>query len=253
MTQPLAASTFTLLLLCQLAPTARAQTLDDGQWSDFDRHPGLAAIGLALRQDFAQTVSAENLILLGLGGSGAWGAHAVDGHVARTKWGSGGFFGPGDRAGSALIQSAGAGLTYLAGRISDKPAISHLGADLVRAQIVSQSLTQGIKFTTTRRRPDGTSLSLPSGHTSSAFATATVLQSHFGWKAGVPAYAVATWIGASRVQMKRHYVSDVIAGAAIGLVAGRSVTVGRGDMRLAVSPTIVDGGAGVNFTLIGPR
>ncbi len=253
MTQPFAACTLTLLLVCPVASVAQAQTAAHTNGTDGDRHPGLTAIGLALQQDFAQTVSAENLILLGLGGSGAFGAHTVDSRVAEAAWGSGGFFGPGDRAGSALVQSAGAGLTYLAGRLFDAPAVSHLGADLIRAQIVSQSLTQGIKFTTTRRRPDGTSLSLPSGHTSSAFATATVLQSHFGWKAGLPAYAVAAWVGASRVQMKRHYVSDVIAGAAIGLVAGRSVTVGRGDMRFAVSPTIVDGGAGVNFTLVGAR
>mgnify|MGYP002382179598 CR=1 FL=1 len=55
-----------------------------------------------------------------------------------------------------------------------------------------------------------------------AFATASVLQADLGWKAGLPAYAVATWVAASRVQTKRHYVSDVVAGAAVGILAGRS-------------------------------
>jgi membrane-associated phospholipid phosphatase len=139
------------------------------------------------------------------------------------------------------------------GRAFDAPRVSQLGGELIRAQIVSQSITQSVKFVTTRTRPDGTPLSLPSGHTASAFATATVLQSNFGWKVGAPAYAAAVWIGASRVQMKRHFVSDVVAGAAVGLVAGRSVTIGRGDFRFAVTPMAASGGAGVNFVRLTSR
>jgi membrane-associated phospholipid phosphatase len=216
-------------------------------------HPGFGSIFRSLKGDFTQTVTADNLVVLGLGGSGAFGAHSVDRRVADARWGARGVFEPGDFAGSALVQSSGALATYLVGRAFDAPRVSQVGSELIRAQIVSQTLTQGIKFTTTRTRPDGTSLSLPSGHTSSAFATATVLQSNFGWKVGVPAYAAAAWIGASRVQMKRHFVSDVIAGAAIGLVAGRAVTVGRGDMRFAMVPAAAPGGLGVNFVHLGSR
>ena len=96
---------------------------------------------------------------------------------------------------------------------------------------------QGIKLAVGRTRPDGTQFSFPSGHSASSFATATVLQRNLGWKAGVPAYAMATFVAASRVQVKRHYLSDVTMGAAIGIIAGRSVTVGRGDARFAVAPS----------------
>jgi len=41
------------------------------------------------------------------------------------------------------------------------------------------------------------------------------------------------------------------AGAAIGIIAGRSVTVGRGDARFAVAPSALPGGAGVNFSWVG--
>jgi membrane-associated phospholipid phosphatase len=69
----------------------------------------------------------------------------------------------------------------------------------------------------------------------------------------VPAYAIAAWVAASRVEMKRHYISDVVAGATVGILAGRSVTVGRGSMRFALSPMAVPGGAGITALKIAPR
>ena len=50
--------------------------------------------------------------------------------------------------------------------------------------------------------------------------------------------------------MKRHYLSDVAFGAAIGMMAGRTVTIGRGEARFAVAPAAAPGGAGVNFTWV---
>src|SRR6185369_8804699 len=131
------------------------------------------------------------------------------------------------------------------GRITHSPRAASLGADLFQAQILAQAMTQGIKMAAQRTRPDGTTLSFPSGHTSSAFASATVLQRHFGWKAGVPAYAVAAYVATSRLEDKRHYLSDVTFGAVLGIVAGRTVTVGRGDARFAIAPAATNGGGAV--------
>jgi membrane-associated phospholipid phosphatase len=83
------------------------------------------------------------------------------------------------------------------------------------------------------------------------FASATVLQRNFGWKAGVPAYAFATYVAASRVQEKRHFLSDVAFGAAIGIAAGRTVTIGRGGREFALGPVAVPGGGGLQFTWVG--
>ena len=80
-----------------------------------------------------------------------------------------------------------------------------------------------------------------------------MLQRHLGWKAGIPAYTVATYVAASRIQVQRHYLSDVAFGAAIGMIAGRTVTIGRGEARFAVAPAAAPGGAGVNFTWVGRR
>lgn len=149
-----------------------------------------------------------------------------------------------------MVQIGGSLLTYAAGRLADKPAIAHIGGDLVRSQLLAQGVTQAIKLSTRRTRPDGTALSFPSGHTASVFASATVLERHYGWKVGVPAYALATYVAASRLSENRHFLSDVIFGASIGIVAGRTVTIGHGASRFALMPLVTPGGAGVAFVRI---
>ena len=143
--------------------------------------------------------------------------------------------------------------TYAIGRATDSPKVTSIGASLFRAQVVAQTTTQAIKFAVRRTRPDGTSLSLPSGHTAAAFATASALQSELGWKVGAAAYGAAAWVAASRVQARRHYLSDVIAGATIGIMAGRSVAVGNGKMRFALSPMPVPRGIGVSAVSLAMR
>jgi len=191
-----------------------------------------------------------------MGGLAALVGHPADNRVSTGLAGSQSlhsFFRAGETIGAASVQMASALATYSIGRATGKPKVAALGADLVRAQIVSQAMTQGIKLTVGRARPDGTQYSFPSGHSASAFATAAVLQRHLGWKAGIPAYGVATYVAASRIQVKRHYLSDVAFGAALGMMAGRTVTVGRGDARFAVVPAAAPGGAGVTFTWIGRK
>jgi membrane-associated phospholipid phosphatase len=73
----------------------------------------------------------------------------------------------------------------------DKPKLSHLGIDLLRAQAVTEILVQPIKFATHRERPDSSNRqSFPSGHAAVTFAAATVLERHLGWKHSIWAYAI---------------------------------------------------------------
>ncbi len=208
----------------------------------------------ATLSDFKQIPSRDNLLLATIGGLAATSVHPLDRSVTTRLSGSHEareLFSAGETFGSAGVQMAVAVATQVIGRASGSPRVAAIGADLVRAQIVTQTLTAGIKLSARRRRPDGTQFSLPSGHASTTFATATVLQRHLGWKAGVPAYALATYVAASRIQVKRHFLSDVALGATLGIIAGRSVTIGRGGARFALGPSVVPGGAGVNFTLVG--
>jgi membrane-associated phospholipid phosphatase len=204
--------------------------------------------------DLRRLRSQDALTWLTIGAAASAVAHTGDARVTTALAGAGRYhetFESGALIGNMLFQTSGALGTYAIGRMTGSPQVASVGADLFRAQLLSQVITQAIKMSSQRTRPDGSSFSFPSGHTASSFATATVLQRHFGWKAGIPAYAVATYVAASRVEARRHFLSDVAFGAALGIVAGRTVTVGRGDARFAVAPMAAPGGGGVAFTWVG--
>jgi membrane-associated phospholipid phosphatase len=120
--------------------------------------------------------------------------------------------------------------------------ISHLGFDLIRAQIVSQALVQTIKITGQRDRPTGECCAFPSGHATAAFAAASVLERHFGYRAWWPALAVASYVATSRLVDNRHFVSDVVFGAALGEAVGWTVVGRHGKSEYALQPVPVRGG-----------
>jgi membrane-associated phospholipid phosphatase len=76
-----------------------------------------------------------------------------------------------------------------------------------------------LKPTIDRTRPNGGRQSFPSGHAASAFAGAAFLERRYGWRLGVPAGLLASFVAWSRVESHEHYTSDVVAGAAIGIGA----------------------------------
>ena len=82
----------------------------------------------------------------------------------------------------------------------------------------------GIKYTAKEMRPDGSSAnSFPSGHTATAFTAATILHKEYGltrspwWS--VLGYSVATTTGIMRTLNNRHWISDVLVGAGIGVLS----------------------------------
>jgi membrane-associated phospholipid phosphatase len=64
--------------------------------------------------------------------------------------------------------------------------------------------------------------SFPSGHAADTMAFATALERHFGWRYAVPAYVFASYVAMSRLHDNVHDLSDVTAGAAVGIIAERS-------------------------------
>jgi membrane-associated phospholipid phosphatase len=203
--------------------------------------------------DFRRLPSWESATILSIGAVGAASGHTFDQAATRmfaTSQTMETTFTIGESLGSARTQAAAAFATYLAGRITKHPRLTAVGADLVSAQIVTQSMTAAMKFAANRGRPDGTNYSFPSGHSSTAFATATVLHRHLGWKIGIPAYGAAAYVAASRIQVERHYLSDVVFGAAVGIVGGRAVTVGSGRATFDIAAAPVPGGGAVTATLV---
>ncbi len=199
----------------------------------------------------------ENVAILGIGLGAAWGAGRFDQEIVQSELNSelhpgtslDGIFEAGEILGGSIAQVGGAFATYGLGKALDRENVERLGRDLVRAQVLTQSLTLGVKLIVRRERPDGSNqASFPSGHASGAFASATVLQRHYGWRVGVPAYAVAGYVATSRLNEGRHYLSDVVFGAAVGILAGRTVTVKVANATFALSPTLPEGGFGIQLT-----
>ncbi len=119
---------------------------------------------------------------------------------------------------------------FVAGRFSPQGQFRSATYDVAQAMIVNAAYTGALKHAVGRTRPDGSdSYSFPSGHTSNAFSIASIANHHYGWKVGAPMYALAAGIGLSRIEHDRHHLSDVIAGATIGLIVGRTVTRLDGD------------------------
>jgi membrane-associated phospholipid phosphatase len=204
--------------------------------------------------DARRLVSTDSALILSIGGVGAALGHLGDHGLSDNMSRSGSLknlFAPGETLGGARMQTAGALATYTIGRVTANDRVARVGADLIRAQLVTQTITGAIKTAVGRTRPDGAHYSFPSGHAAATFASATVLQRNLGWKVGVPAYAVAGYVAASRIQVRRHFLSDVAFGAAVGIAAGRTVTIGRGTRRFALAPTALAGGGGVSLTWIG--
>jgi membrane-associated phospholipid phosphatase len=202
--------------------------------------------------DIRRLPNRTNAEFLVVGLALAAGAHRADADVTEDFGGTRHtFFRPGATIGSTPFELGSGFATYAIGRSLNKPGVMSLGSDLIRAQVMAEILTVGIKEGTRRARPEGSGFSFPSGHTSAAFASATVIQQHYGWKFGVPSYALAAYVGASRVEMRKHYLSDVAFGAVIGIVAGRTVKIGHQHTFMMVPIGSTDGtGAGAGLTLI---
>lgn len=64
--------------------------------------------------------------------------------------------------------------------------------------------------------------SFPSGHSSFAFTGAELVRINYGWGWGGGAYAVATYVGMSRIWRNWHWLSDVLFGAGIGILSAQA-------------------------------
>ena len=100
-----------------------------------------------------------------------------------------------------------------------------LGRLMASTAISTGLITWGMKQLIGRKRPlnDGDTPAFPSGHTSQAFASATLLGNRYP-KLRIPLYIGAGVVGLTRIYLGRHYLSDVIVGAAGGTITGALVS-----------------------------
>ena len=102
-----------------------------------------------------------------------------------------------------------------------KNRLQILTADALAA-IMMATIVNGLKYSINRTRPNGDNASFPSGHTATAFTGATLLAHEYGSRSvwiPIAGYSVATASGVMRILNNRHYVSDVVVGAAVGILS----------------------------------
>jgi membrane-associated phospholipid phosphatase len=254
---PLAAqevsATNTTVAADTVAETAAAGALGQAGAPPTPQHTGIRAMIKGLGRDVTNLPSRQNLIWVGVG-AGLWlAAHPLDSHANDDLSGKtlGKVFTPGAIMGQSYTLLGVAGAVYAVGRIDGQPKVSHMGMDLLRSLLIAEFVTQSLKHTVRRERPDGSGAnSFPSGHAADTMAFATALERHLGWRFAVPAYVLASYVAMSRLHDNVHFLSDVTAGATVGIIAGRTVTR-HGRENFPVTLMVVPGGVGVMYVKNG--
>lgn len=192
-----------------------------------------------LGRDLIAVPSVDTAIIIGSSIGAALAARPVDDNLQMwvDEQGPADHTRVGQIAGDGWVQGGGALATYGIGLLAGHRATAHVGSDLIRAQALTGVFTHGLKIGIGRARPSGGSHSMPSGHTSASFATAAVLERHFGLKVGLPAYAAAGFVGWTRVRDNAHWLTDVIIGGALGTAIGRTVARGHRQTAWTLVPT----------------
>lgn len=164
--------------------------------------------------------------------------------------------------GSWLVLGAFEAYGYLAEDTKAKAvAMDGLTASVISAGII----TPLMKFTVGRVRPNASdrtfdfkpfsgNYSFPSGHTTQAFAVASVIAAHYDqwWVQGL-SYGLAGVVGYSRVEQNSHYASDVVAAAIIGTAVGRTIVKRHNKLKegaFTVTPYFDGQGSGLVFSKI---
>ena len=215
----------------------------------------VSALTHNLGDDLKHLPRRNSVYWLGGGAALALAIHPADDNINAhfVNHSSDGLWVAGHVIGSTPVVLGSSAAAYILGRMHGDTRLQHLGMDEIEASLLAEGLTQGIKIAVRRDRPpqvDGQqsqTYSFPSGHAMITFAAATVLQQHLGYRAAIPTYLVASYVAMSRLHDNRHYASDVVFGAAMGIVVGRSVTFhGR---NFYASPLVVPGGGGIQLAL----
>jgi membrane-associated phospholipid phosphatase len=188
----------------------------------------LSRLPAHLAQDLRQEAAPEGLATLALSGGAFYVVRPNDGGVRSDVLTARPF----GHSAASVVTEGGDGLVlfplsaafYAGGRLGGAAWAADLGEMSFEALLVSGVEAQILKYSVQRERPDGADhYSFPSGHSSSAFSLATVLAGEYGWEAGVPAYLGACAVGYSRLELDKHWLSDVVFGAGLGIASGRAV------------------------------
>lgn len=207
--------------------------------------PSLRTFFPDLAKDVRQLPSDPGAVSIAIGAILSTSLYPLDDNV--NEWTPANGYKPGKYMGNFAVLAAGTLATYGIGAWAGTPGVTALAADLLRSQALALGLTYGLKYAVQRPRPDGTSDdSFPSGHASETFAVASVLTKYYGWKGALPGYSWASYVAVSRLNQKRHFLSDVVFGAGLGLGVGWSGA--RPESNWRIVPEVSPSRASINVT-----
>lgn len=141
----------------------------------------------------------------------------------------------GDWAGDLWVDLGAAAVTFGVGELIGSSTVTRIGWRSLESLAAVDLLATLFKVGVGRQRPELTTesdvfrpiawshdfASFPSGHTAHAFALATTVSLELGGWTPWLAYPLATGVGASRVIGGRHWATDIVAGAALGIFTAR--------------------------------
>jgi membrane-associated phospholipid phosphatase len=216
---------------------------------------GISTVVRCIWHDVRQIGSRQPLTWLAAGGAVAAGSLLLDHEVLQfmSDRDQDPSVAVGENLGEAGLHFGAPAVLYLLAHTTGHHGLAAFSVTMIRTQMVNGILTRSIKLFP-RPRPyqeaaTPTKGSFPSGHTSAAFASATVITRRWGPRAGIPAFAVATFVGATRLQ-NLHYLSDVTFGVALGVASGLVVqmpTLSKVHARLV--PIVGSGVTGIALSL----
>ncbi len=149
--------------------------------------------------------------------------HHFDRHRSlRSEWGDlGGALGnPGVHLGIAA-------LGYYCGVKGGDTKLYYASKALFNALVINDLSTVMLKLAACTDSPNGEHFAWPSGHMSSSVCLAAVLDKYYGHKVGIPLYLLAGFVGFERMDDREHHFSDIVFGAALGYVIGKTVADGH--------------------------
>ena len=108
---------------------------------------------------------------------------------------------------------------------------------LTVSEVIAEGTSLVLQHFVKEQRPDKSDWhSFPSDSAAVAFSAASYLQIRYGWDYGLPAYAVAAFVGYSRVEADKHHWGDVVAGAVLGWAASEITTVRYRNIQITATP-----------------
>ena len=138
----------------------------------------------------------------------------------------------------------------IAGCKKDSQGAVQLAKTMVTNQVATEVLKRSLNNVTVGgarlgERPDGGDKNFPSGHTSASFAGAWQIQKRYGVKYAAVPLVMASFVGYSRVDAKRHTVAGVLAGGLVGIASAEFFTtkIHNNNVSLALNYNGYNGGS----------